>query len=43
LNKKPGWDVLKKENDAMLVIDPQAGSANLLKPISLSKNHILQK
>jgi len=29
LNKKRGWDVLKKENDAMLVIDPQAGSANL--------------
>jgi hypothetical protein len=24
LNKKRGWDVLKKENDAMLGIDPQA-------------------
>jgi hypothetical protein len=43
LNKKRGWDVLKKENDAMLGIDPLADSANVLKPISLSKNHILQK
>ncbi|MGA0438878.1 MAG: amidohydrolase family protein, partial [Limisphaerales bacterium] len=43
LNKKRGWDVLKKENDAMLGIDPQADSANVLRPISLSKNHILQK
>jgi hypothetical protein len=43
LNKKRGWDVLKKGNDAMLGIDPQAGSASLRGQIFSQKNHILQK